>query len=261
MIGRDTAKEIEVLTNQVKLMKSCLQIKLLTHQVGAAQNQMVNLVLALKNQVTQTMQLITNQVDMTNPIDWDTAKEIAVLTNQVKRMKSCLQIKMLTHQVGAAQTKKTVSTVAKTKARAMVGAMVGVVELKEVKTPGNDSCLFHDVQVTTKFNTKQLREMTAGTVVPNVDVEHNGVFIRQWIFDETAMTPEDYETVIRDNKWGGQIELWLLAQSLNTSIGVYVQPKKDVFTIQHIFQPVSRRNDVTEPIHVMYGKKHHDELV
>jgi hypothetical protein len=44
------------------------------------QDQTVNLVIALKNQVTQMMQLVTNQVDMTNPLDWDTAKEIAVLT-------------------------------------------------------------------------------------------------------------------------------------------------------------------------------------
>ena len=133
---------------------------------------MVNLATVLKNQVTQIFQLVTNQVDMTNPLDWDTAKEIAVLTNQVKLMKSCLQIKLLTHQVGAAQTKKNVPTVAQTKARA-AGAMVGAVELKEVKTPRDGSCLFHAVQVSTKFNDKQLRQMAAGAVVPNAHVEYN----------------------------------------------------------------------------------------
>ena len=79
------------------------------------QDQMVNLVIALKNQVTQMIQLVTNQVDM--PLDFrDTAKEMALLTNQVKLMKKCLQIKLLTHQVGVVQTKKTVPTVSKTKA-------------------------------------------------------------------------------------------------------------------------------------------------
>jgi ankyrin repeat protein len=71
------------------------------------QDQMVNLVIALKNQVTRMIQLVTNQVGM--PIDFrDTAKEIALLSNQVKLMKNCVQIKLLTHQVGATQTKKTV---------------------------------------------------------------------------------------------------------------------------------------------------------
>ena len=60
------------------------------------------------------IQLVTNQVDM--PLDFrDTPKEMALLTNQVKLIKNCLQIKLLTHQVGAAQTKKTVPTVSKTK--------------------------------------------------------------------------------------------------------------------------------------------------
>ena len=79
------------------------------------QDQVVNLVIGLKNQVTQMIQLVTNQVDMS--LDFrDTPKEMALLTNQVKLMKNCLQIKLLTHQVGAAQTKKTVPTVSKTKA-------------------------------------------------------------------------------------------------------------------------------------------------
>ena len=108
----------------------------------------------------------------TRLIGRDTAKEIEVLTNQVKLMKSCLQIKLLTHQVGAAQTKKNVPTVAQTKARA-AGAMVGAVELEEVKTPRDGSCLFHAVQVSTKFNDKQLRQMAAGAVVPNAHVEYN----------------------------------------------------------------------------------------
>ena len=81
------------------------------------QDQMVDLVIALKSQVPQMIQFVTNQVDM--PLDFrDTPKEMALLTNQVKLIKNCLQIKLLTHQVGAAQTKKTVPTVAKTKALA-----------------------------------------------------------------------------------------------------------------------------------------------
>jgi hypothetical protein len=86
-------------------------------------------------------------------------------------MTSCLQIKLLT-QVGAARTKKTVPIVAQTKARA-AGGMVCAVELKEVKTPRDGSCLFCAVQVSTKFNAKQLRQMAAGAVVPNADVEYN----------------------------------------------------------------------------------------
>ncbi len=58
------------------------------------QDQMVNLVIALKNQVTQMIQLVTNQVDM--PPDFrDTPKEMVFLTNQVKLMKNCLQSKLL----------------------------------------------------------------------------------------------------------------------------------------------------------------------
>ena len=68
---------------------------------------MVNLVIALKKQVTQMIQLVTKQVDI--PLVFgDTAKEMALLSNQVKLMKNCLQIKLLTHQVGAVQTKKPV---------------------------------------------------------------------------------------------------------------------------------------------------------
>ena len=41
------------------------------------QEQMENLAIALKNQVTEMIQLVTNQVDMTNPLDFrDTGKEI-----------------------------------------------------------------------------------------------------------------------------------------------------------------------------------------
>ena len=51
---------------------------------------------------------------------------------------------------------------------------------------------------------KQLRQMAAGAVVTNADVEFNGMSIRQWNFRETKMTSEDYATAMRDNKWGGQ---------------------------------------------------------
>ena len=58
------------------------------------QDQMENLVIALKNQVTQMIQLVTNQVDM--PLDFrDTPKEMALLTNQVKLIKNCSQNKLL----------------------------------------------------------------------------------------------------------------------------------------------------------------------
>ena len=117
------------------------------------------------------------------------------------------------------------------------------------------------MQVSAKINDKQLRQMEAGTVVNNADVEFNGMSIRQWIFSETKMTAEDYATSMRDNKWAGQMELWLLAKCLNTPIGVYVQPKKGMFTLQHIFQPVSRRNDLTEPIRLLFSNAHYDALV
>jgi hypothetical protein len=61
---------------------------------------------------------------MTSQLDFrDTAKQIELLTNQVKLITNCSQIKLLTNQVGAAQTKTTVPTVAKMKALAAgVGA-------------------------------------------------------------------------------------------------------------------------------------------
>ena len=50
---------------------------------------MVKLAIALKNQVTQMIQLVTNQVDM--PLDFrDTAKEMSLLTNQVNLIKKLL---------------------------------------------------------------------------------------------------------------------------------------------------------------------------
>ena len=80
---------------------------------------MVNLVTALKNQITQMYQLVTNQIDMTNSHEFrDTAEQTALLTNQVKLMKKCLQIELLTNQVGAAQKKTIVPIVGKTKALA-----------------------------------------------------------------------------------------------------------------------------------------------
>ena len=71
-------------------------------------------------------------------------------------------------------------------------------ELEVVKTPGDGSCLFHAVQVSAKIDAKQLRQMAAGAVVTNTDVEFNGISIRQWIL------------------------------------------KKGMFTLQYIFQPVSK---------------------
>ena len=44
-------------------------------------------------------------------------------------------------------------------------------------------------------------------------------------------------------------------------IGVYVQPKKGTFTLQHVFHPVSRRNDLTEPIRVLFSNAYYDALV
>ena len=65
------------------------------------QDQMVNLVIALKNQVTQMIQPFTHEVEMTNPLDFrDTANPIELLTNQVKLIAKCSQIKLLTNQVG-----------------------------------------------------------------------------------------------------------------------------------------------------------------
>ena len=55
--------------------------------------------------------------------------------------------------------------------------------------------------------------------------------------------------------------MWILAKCLNTAIGVYVQPKKGMYTVQHIFQPVSRRNDLTEPIRLLFSNAHYDALV
>ena len=50
------------------------------------QDQIVNVVIDLKNQVTQVIQLVTNQVDM--PLDFrDNPKEMTLLTNQVNLMK------------------------------------------------------------------------------------------------------------------------------------------------------------------------------
>ena len=76
---------------------------------STTEDQKVNLVIALKIQVTQ-MKLVSNQVEMTNPIDFrNTTKQIELLTNQVKLIATCSQIKLLTNQVVAAQTKKTVT--------------------------------------------------------------------------------------------------------------------------------------------------------
>jgi hypothetical protein len=75
---------------------------------------MVTLVIVLENQVTQMILLVKNQVDMLFDFR-DTSKEMTLLSNQLKLMKNCLQIELLTNQVGAAQTKTTVSTVGKTK--------------------------------------------------------------------------------------------------------------------------------------------------
>ena len=78
------------------------------------------------------IQRVTNQDEMTNQLDFrDTAKEMALLTNQVKLMKNCLQIELLTNQVGAAQTKATVPTAAKTKA---LDAGVGAAQQNEYDT-------------------------------------------------------------------------------------------------------------------------------
>ena len=55
--------------------------------------------------------------------------------------------------------------------------------------------------------------------------------------------------------------LWLLAKCLNTPIEVYVQPKKGMLTPQHIFQPVCRGNDLTEPIRLLFSNAHYDALV
>ena len=58
------------------------------------------------------IQLVSHEVEMTNPLDFrDTVKPIGLLTNQVNSIAKCSQIKLLTSQVGAAQTKKTVPTV------------------------------------------------------------------------------------------------------------------------------------------------------
>ena len=58
------------------------------------------------------------------------------------------------------------------------------------------------MQVSAKINDKQLRQMAAGAVVTNADVEFNGISIRQWIFNKSKVTSADY----------AQIELWLLAK-------------------------------------------------
>ena len=100
---------------------------------------MVNLVTALKNQITQMYQLVTNQIDMTNSHEFrDTVEQTALLTNQVKLMKKCLQIELLTNQVGAAQKKTTVPIVANTKARA---AGVGAAQQNEYDTTAGPKLL------------------------------------------------------------------------------------------------------------------------
>jgi hypothetical protein len=64
----------------------------------------VNLVITFKKQVqqvTQMIQRVTYQDEMTNQLDFrDTAKQKELLTNQVKLTTNCSQIKLLTYQVG-----------------------------------------------------------------------------------------------------------------------------------------------------------------
>ena len=64
------------------------------------QDQMANLVIGLKNHGSQMIQLVANQVEVVNPLIFrDTAKQIELLTNQVKLIAKCSQIKLITNQV------------------------------------------------------------------------------------------------------------------------------------------------------------------
>jgi len=63
----------------------------------------VNLVISLQNQGTQMIQLIANQVEMTTLLDFNTAKQVELLKNQMKLLTSCSQMKLLADHVNTAK--------------------------------------------------------------------------------------------------------------------------------------------------------------
>jgi hypothetical protein len=72
LLDFNTAKHIELLKKQVKLLTSCSQFKLLADQVNTARA-----MIAVKNQGTQMIQLVANQAEVTRLLDFkDTAKQI-----------------------------------------------------------------------------------------------------------------------------------------------------------------------------------------
>ena len=94
------------------------------------------------------------------------------------------------------------------------------------------------------IDAKQLRQMAVEAVATNADVEFKGVILRQWIYNEKSMTLDQYANHMRADEWVGQLELCLLAKSLDTPIEVYVQPKMGTFMLKHVFLPASMRGEL-----------------
>lgn len=131
-----------------------------------------------------------------------------------------------------------------------------------VRTPGDGSCLFHAVEAAAGRSAQDLRVVAADAVEANADVEFNDATLRQWILWETEMTPEQYAARMKVGKWGGQIELCLLARGLDTPIEVYNQlPSKGQYELQHTFPPASANRASADPIRLVYNGAHYDALL
>jgi hypothetical protein len=139
-----------------------------------------------------------------------------------------------------------------------------------VRTPGDGSCLFHAVEAAAaavtddpeaKRPAEALRAVAADAVDANADVEFNGASLRQWIEWETDLTPEQYAARMKVGKWGGQIELCLLARGLDTPIEVYNQlPARGTYELQHTFPPATTARG-KQPIRLLYNGAHYDALI
>jgi hypothetical protein len=88
--------------------------------------------------------------------------------------------------------------------------------------------------------------------------------VREWIQTETDMTPAQYAADMRNNGWGGQVDMHLLAQLLQKSFHVYIKSESGIPTHQYTFEPISnsqQRTTLPKPIRLIFDSKHYDAIV
>ena len=136
--------------------------------------------------------------------------------------------------------------------------------LQVIKAPRNGSCFFHAVSFETNQSAKQLRTLVANAVPRYANTIAYDMTVSDWIKADTGLTPNEYVKYLKHGGWGGQVDLFLLAQILYRPFCVYIRSTSTHPDLLHTFEPIHDPKQLRargNPVRLLFGNSHYDAII